>query len=259
MICPVCLKPLKRVDRCFVCERRHTYDIARQGYVNLMLTSSKTSGDSKEMVLARHHFLNQGYYESLKKKCCELVELYQVNTLVDLGCGEGYYTKAMSEQAGECIGIDLSKDALKLASRYDKKTQYVLASIFHLPLANHSVDMITNIFAPTPIEECRRVLKENGIYLRVSPHMTHLYEFKKALYENVYENEVELLDEDDFKLIEEIYVEDEIFLNKSEDIEALFMMTPYYWKSSKETSEKVSKMKQITTTIAFEIQVYQVG
>lgn len=257
MICPKCKEKLRLNGRSFTCVNHHNYDIAKQGYVNLMLASSQSSGDSKEMVVARHRFLNQGYYAKLREKCCELIANAHAIRLVDLGCGEGYYTKEMAKLVHECIGIDLSKDALKMASRDDKKSQYILASIFHLPISSNSVDVITNIFAPTPLDECRRVLKENGIYIRVSPHVSHLYEFKKALYENVYENEVEWLDENTFKLVDEILVEDKITLTNHEDIEDLFMMTPYYWKSSKETSRKVLNLNEITTTIAFEIQVYK--
>ena len=78
--------------------------------------------------------------------------------ILDLGCGEGYYTSKMSVYCTKTIGVDLSKDALKIAARDDKKSQYVLASIFHLPI--DKVDFITNIFAPTPFDEIKRILKK---------------------------------------------------------------------------------------------------
>lgn len=257
MICPKCDCKLIRKDRSFTCENRHNYDIAKQGYVNLMLTSSMTSGDSKEMVVARHQFLNKGYYHKLKDACEALVSKYNPEVLVDLGCGEGYYTSTFAKYVSESYGIDLSKEALKFASREDKNTQYILASIFHLPIGNQSVDMITNIFAPTPLEEVKRILKKDGIYIRVTPHIKHLHEFKQVLYEEVYDNEIETIEDENLTLIEEIQVDDVIYLDCAEDIEALFMMTPYYWKSSKKTSDIVHKLEKLETMISFEIQVYQ--
>ena len=256
MICPKCGQKLIRKGQSWICQNAHTYDIARQGYVNLMLDGS-VHGDSKKMVQARHSFLLKGYYEVLKEKLEELAGKYHPKTLIDLGCGEGYYTSCMSRYADECYGIDLSKDALKVASRLDKKTQYVVASIFHLPFDDKKADCITNIFAPAPIEECCRVLQSEGIYIRVAPHIRHLYEFKKELYEEAYENEIELIDDARLRLIKQIKVEDKMHLDNNEDILALFMMTPYYWKSSKEVFKKVAEMSELTSEIAFDIQIYR--
>lgn len=256
MICPKCASKLIKNEKSFVCENRHSYDIAKQGYVNLMLQGS-VHGDSKEMVVARHRFLNHGYYACLRDKLNEILETIKPTMLVDLGCGEGYYTSTMALSAENSVGIDLSKDALKIAARSDSKSQYVVASIFRLPIETNSVDCITNIFAPTPIDECKRILKEDGIYIRVTPHVFHLYEFKEKLYQEVYKNQIELIEDREFQLVKQIKVEEKIEIDNNEDIQALFMMTPYYWKSSKEVSQKVSSMQELSTTIAFDIQVYQ--
>lgn len=256
MICPKCSSKLVQVEKRFVCEKNHSYDIARQGYVNLMLNGS-SHGDSKEMVVARNDFLNHGYYSCLKEELCSLIEKYDPDFLVDLGCGEGYYTSKMALYAQECIGVDLSKDALKIAARNDRKSQYIVASIFHLPIEEKSVHCITNIFAPTPLDEVKRILIDEGIYIRVTPHIKHLYEFKQALYKEAYENEIEVIEDNTMKLIDQIKVEDKIFIDNNKDIQALFMMTPYYWKSSKEVSQKVNEMNTCTTTISFDIQVYK--
>lgn len=256
MICPKCSSKLIKVEKRFVCENRHSYDIARQGYVNLILNGS-IHGDSKEMVIARNEFLNHGYYTCLQEQLCSLIETYQPNKFVDLGCGEGYYTSKMAVYAQESIGVDLSKDALKIAARSDSKSQYVIASIFHLPIEKNSVDCITNIFAPTPLDEVKRILKENGVYIRVTPHIKHLYEFKQMLYKEAYVNEIEVIEDDAFELVDRIQVDNTITIDNNKDIQALFMMTPYYWKSSKETSQKVNEMNTCTTTISFDIQVYK--
>ena len=256
MICPKCSSKLVKIEKRFVCGKNHSYDIARQGYVNLLLNGS-SHGDSKEMVIARTEFLNHGYYACLQEALCALVEEFQPDCLVDLGCGEGYYTSKMALHAQNCIGVDLSKDALKIAARSDSKSQYIVASIFHLPIEENSADCITNIFAPTPIEEVKRILKQEGIYIRVTPHIKHLYEFKQALYKDAYMNEIEIIENDSLKLFHQFKVENTITIDNNKDIQALFMMTPYYWKSSKETSQKVNEMNSCTTTISFDIQVYK--
>lgn len=254
MICPKCSKELIKVDKTFKCSNNHCYDIAKQGYVNLYL-NGKISGDSKEMVVARNEFLNHGYYECLRNKLVEIIRDLKPNYLVDLGCGEGYYTSKMSVYCMKTVGVDLSKDALKIAARDDKKSQYVLASIFHLPIKE--VDCITNIFAPTPLDEIKRILMKDGIYLRVTPHIKHLYEFKQALYKEAYVNEIEVIEDNDLELINRIQVDDTIKITNNKDIQALFMMTPYYWKSSIETSNIVKAMNEIETTISFDIQIYK--
>ena len=256
MICPKCAAKLIHSEGVWRCENHHTYDIARQGYVNLML-GGKVHGDSKEMVQARHQFLMAGHYRVLKEKLEEVIQSLQVQILLDLGCGEGYYTSGMSQYVDEAYGVDLSKDALKIASRTDKHSQYIVASIFRLPFEDKSVDCVTNIFAPAPIDECARVLKKHGFYVRVAPHKRHLWGLKKELYDQVYENETDVIKDERFELIERIKVEDIIHVDHHDDIEALFMMTPYYWKSSKEAAHKVASMESLHTESEFDIQIYR--
>ena len=257
LICPKCQKPLYFTDKAFQCENKHNYDMARQGYVNLLLGSQKMSGDSKEMVHARTHFLEQGFYEPLQNKLCELLERYAHACCVDLGCGEGYYTRAVAKLCEQCYGVDMSKEALKYASVHDKKTQYVLASIFHCPLASESFDAALNIFAPLPESEILRLLKDKGVLIRVIPAERHLYEFKQRLYEQVYENEVDRIDNKQLKLMEEVRIEKSIHLLDAQTIYSLFQMTPYYWKTPKAAAEKLKSLSELETTIAFVIQIYE--
>lgn len=257
MICPKCFEKLIRQEHSFVCPNHHCYDIAKQGYVNLMFEGGQ-HGDTKDMVLARHRFLEKGYYDVLKHELVDIIKKAKPNDLIDLGCGEGTYTRSMSQYAAQCFGIDISKEALKLASRLDKHTQYIVASIFHLPFLDGQADCMTNVFAPAPIEECVRVLKEGGIYVRVAPHVRHLFELKEELYgQQVYENEIKMIEHDQLELVHHYKIEDCIHLDHNEDISALFGMTPYFWKSSKEVSEKVKYLEKLTCTIAFDIQIYR--
>jgi len=123
-ICPVCREKLEAKDKSLVCRNKHTFDIAKQGYVNLLLSNqmnAKLPGDNKMMVSARRNFLNKGYYKILSEKLCDTAVRYIKNgdTVLDAGCGEGYYTQKVYESLLEkgiqtdMLGIDISKMLLQ--------------------------------------------------------------------------------------------------------------------------------------------------
>lgn len=254
LVCPKCRKPLILKDRSFCCENRHSYDLAKSGYVNLVLGNTKTSGDSKEMVKARSEFLNHGYYQPLSLRLNELLLEYHVAALVDAGCGEGYYTQRFPVSSK--FGFDLSKQALIEASKRDKRTRYAIASIFDLPVADDSVDAMVNIFAPIPFQEALRILRGKGILLVVSPAQKHLWGLKSVLYEHPYENELNEVDSLSMKKIHEEILSYPIHVER-EHIIPLFMMTPYYWKSGKDALKKLEELNSLDTEAAFRIQIFQ--
>ena len=118
ILCPVCKNKLIFKGSFYQCENRHSFDLAKEGYLNLNLKSSQKSGDNPEMIKARKRFLEKGYYDFLKEEINALIQKEDV--LLDLACGEGYYTKDFP--SSDKIGIDLSKTGLKLASKNDKST-----------------------------------------------------------------------------------------------------------------------------------------
>lgn len=252
--CPKCSQKLVKENNSYICVNHHCYDIARQGYVNLLLGKQASSGDNPAMVEARSRFLRKDYYVKLKNRLVEFCD--ESHSLVDLACGEGYYTKAMAEKVENSVGIDMSKAALKHAARLDKNTKYILASIFHCPIENECADCITNIFAPAPVDEVVRILKPIGRYIRVIPAKDHLWELKQLCYENVYENEEKLLEDERLTLVAQERVEDVIELENNADLMALFEMTPYAYKTSKEAVEKLKRLSSFKTRISFMIQIY---
>ena len=188
LLCPVCKKKLNIDLNRYHCLNGHSFDIAKEGYLNLNLKSSVKTGDEKEMVRARKAFLEKDYYLFLRDKLNEIIDGLHVSSLLDLGCGEGYYTQSFNVK--DKLGIDLSKEALKLASRHDKSTMYVLKTIFDVSLHDESVDLIVTIFAPVS-KEIDRVLKDEGHFILVRPDERHLFELKEAIYDSPYLNEVE--------------------------------------------------------------------
>lgn len=252
ILCPNCKNKLIRNDRTFSCVNRHSFDISKEGYVNLNLHNSQSTGDNAEMINARRDFLNNGYYSFLRDAVNNLLD--EDDTLVDLACGEGYYTKEF--KCKEKIGIDLSKQGLKIASKNDKNTTYLLSSIFHSPLEDNSVDKVITIFAPVAKEEIVRILKEKGQFILVKPNVEHLYELKASIYEKPYKNEIEEIEIEGLKLIKEIDATQKTLVKK-EDVNKLFMMTPYYHKTSLKDKEKLNTISDLEITFSFLIDIYQ--
>lgn len=257
LICPKCHEPLKLIDRSFKCINNHSYDLSKRGYVNLALSAKKTSGDDKAMVESRTRFLNQGYYEPLLKQIIELLQDSH-GSLLDCGCGEGYYTNAIKQARNDLniYGVDLSKSAIDHACKAKSKVQYIVASLANLPIQENSIDVILSVFAPIDENGFKQVLKENGLFIKVGPAPKHLMGLKKILYHDVYENEPSK-QLSQFKLIKELECSYEITLDHNQAIIDLFHMTPYYYKTSKEASLKLLELNELKTMISFEIQIYQ--
>lgn len=264
LTCPVCGGVLTKEERTLRCEKRHSFDLARQGYVNLLMSnrsSAKRHGDDKAMVLSRQAFLEKGYYAPLRDALCRLALAHTEGEveLLDVGCGEGWYTagvKAALENGGRVCrscGLDISKDALIQCARRKAGIELVVGSVNALPVADGSCTLLLNVFAPHDDGEFRRVLAPGGVYLKVVPLEEHLMELKAAVYDRPYENPVPAYAPDGFEELAFEAVRYEIGLDSAEDIQALFMMTPYYYKTGRRDQEKLAALSQLRTRIAFGI------
>lgn len=267
-VCPVCSGELIKTENTYRCATGHSYDIARQGYVNLLRSqqsSKKHHGDDKLMVIARQKFLSKGYYLPLSDAISDIAVKYcpGAPAILDAGCGEGWYTAnvtAALREAGKVpgvIGIDISKDALKAACQRCKDAHLAVASAYDLPLADASQDMVLSIFAPLADGEFRRVVKSGGYFVRAVPGEEHLFGLKERIYEKPYLNDPVETELYGFELCEEVKVDYELHLSMTEDILALFMMTPYYYKTGAEDQKKVLTMKELDTQIRFRVLVYK--
>ena len=259
LICPKCKQPLLKEAHSYVCEQQHCYDIARRGYVHLLLGHHGGSGDDKDMITSRTRFLSKGYYQPLCDAVCKVLEKQQPATLVDAGCGEGFYTNQIKQTLPHCeiYGFDLSKYGVDEACKAHNGVVYAVANVFHLPVLSKSFDALVSIFAPFDVEEILRILKPGGYFLKVGPGERHLFELKQVVYEDVYENECSLLLDERFAFVDATILEYPMHLPSQEDIHALFQMTPYYWKSPKEGSEHLLSLQELTTTAQFRIECYR--
>ena len=264
--CPVCGQRLERDSRVYRCGRGHCFDIAKEGYVNLLPANRKHAempGDDREMVKARTFFLDGGWYSPLREALCELAGAHPEDkaVLVDAGCGEGYYTEELSrltaEKGGRAAGVDLSKAAVRRAARRCPGAEIAVASVYHMPLEEESVSLLVDCFAPLAVEEFRRVLKPGGTFLYVVPEPRHLWEMKEILYDRPYENEVRHESYEGFRLSEEIPVHFGFTLREQEAITALFRMTPYAWKTPKEGAERLQGVQELSLTAAFRILAFE--
>ena len=267
-ICPICGAPLQRGEHAYTCPNRHSYDLAREGHTHLLPANRKNSkmpGDDKGMAAARSAFLSKDYYAALKNTLCELAVSLTGDApqILDTGCGEGYYTSAIyhallsAGKSPRMAGIDISKFILRLAAKREKNIEFAVASSYHLPVADHSIDFLLNCFSPLALEEFRRCLRPGGYFAYVVPSEKHLWELKEVLYDHPYPNEVKETPYEGFRYVTIRHVEDMMHLQSQEDIHALFQMTPYYWKTPKSGCERLSMLETLECRISFDVHVFQ--
>lgn len=251
MICPNCGKKLYKNEKTYKCENNHSYDISKQGYINLLL-NSKNSGDNKEMINSRHQFLNKGYFDQLLKSICDIIKPLNIDNILDIGCGEGYYDRGIKQNLDVNItGLDISKEACLKAAKLSKDILYVVGSSNKLPFENNEFDLLLNIFAPHDEEEFSRVCDK--YILKVIPNKEHLIELKELLYDEVVIKEEKKLS---FEKFEEIKYEHVKYQVVVDDLFELFKMTPYFYKTNYDM-KLFEENKNVLMTCDFSIILYK--
>ncbi len=265
LCCPVCAAAMQADELGKSCrctgERTHSYDFARSGYLNLTRPSDG-EGDLREAINARRLFLGAGYYEPLSNAINDILQRLNAKTVLDAGCGEGYYTNRMAQDR-VVLGIDLSRAGIDAAAKQAKQTganaAFAVGSIFSLPVMSTACDVVTNLFAPCCESEFARVLKEDGHLILVGAGERHLMGLKQVLYENPYLNPGRADLPMQMKEIDRQRLHYTVTVEGSETIEALFSMTPYYWRTSEADRAKLQNIQTLTTELDFDIFTYQKG
>ena len=267
--CPHCGAAVELVQQSgasLVCggARKHCYDISSAGYVNLLPASFSGSGDSKAAVRARREFLMKDYYRPAAEALADMLteRLPAGAFVVDGGCGEGYYTSMISERGFYTAGVDISKFATEAAAKRaamkgDTRSFFATGSVFEMPFFDGSADGVVNIFAPCAEEEFCRVLKSGGILAVVYAGQEHLMGLKRAMYDTVKENDGRADMPKGMRLLEEKRVRFDITVTGQEDIQRLFSMTPYYWRTSQSDSEKLKSLDSLSTEVDMIIALYE--
>lgn len=257
--CPFCSAELTRSQNSLICggERRHCFDIAKSGYVTLTRASG-TSGDDRDMVRARTAFLDKGYYRPFADAVAD--SLNGAKTVIDAGCGEGYYSNIIASCGNTVYGFDLSKHACDKAAKRAKAESnsafFGVSSIYELPVRDNSADAVVSLFAPIAEREFARVLRDDGLLIVGAAGRGHLFELKKAIYAEAYENEGRRDLPSGFEEIAHKNVT-YTFDCDGEDLNNLFMMTPYAFKTSREDAAKLDTLSHLVITADFDIFVYR--
>lgn len=252
LICPVCGKPLEYERTAARCGSGHSFDVAREGYVNL-LRSSKSGdliGDDKASARCRRDFLNKGYYSVLKDTLCQRFENRQ-GSVLDICCGEGYYSSALAQNSDLTVyGFDISREMVRLAAKRGG-CRFFVANMASIPIADESMDYAVHLFAPFQEASFARVLRPGGRLVTVIPGSRHLWGLKQALYDTPYENDEQLPKTTVLNLVNVTKVTDDIILDAQEDIQAVFRMTPYYFHTSVKDKEKLHTLSELKTSVEF--------
>lgn len=269
LICPLDKQPLQLNERTWCCENGHSYDVAKQGYVNLLPVQNKRSkdpGDSKAMVQARRKYLEEGHYLPLARALADIVLEQGDQTLLDAGCGEGYYLRYLVEQAEQkgtelsVAALDISKWAVQAAAKQDKRLSWIVASNNAIPLADNSVDTILCVFG-FPVEaEFKRVLKPGGRLIMVDPAVNHLTELKSIIYSELKSKSETLpITGSDYELVSEQRVNFQFDLNSNDAIRDLLTMTPHLYRASKEGRERAESLQRLAITADVWVRTFRVS
>ena len=262
LLCPICGLELNRQDRQYVCAQNHSFDVARQGYVNLLTVQQKHSlnpGDTREQVLSRREFLEAGYYAPIAQGLMDAAkELGISGTILDVGCGEGYYSAQLADALGaELTGLDISKEAVRCAAAKYKGKQWLCATAAHIPVEDESVDLLTSLFALTLPEEFKRVLKPGGYYFQVLAAEDHLLGLKGIIYDQLHFKEKNTVPElPGFTRVNSIPIRFD-FTVEGQQIQNLFSMTPHVFRIGKEGAERLKNTMKLSDTASCMLNIFR--
>lgn len=264
-ICPKCRSGLEKHNNSLVCPNGHCFDIAKSGYVNLLMNNrSSIRGDGKDMINSRKNFLDRGRYQPLIDRIGEICGEYCKNDdciILDAGCGEGKYTERLYENSREknafVCGIDISKFAVDQAKKRCKNVEFAVAGLNSIPLEDSSVGLIFNIFAPEFENEFARILKIGGYLIKVIPLEDHLIELKKMIYDNVVKTDVKMNELEHFQTDGFEDIRYRFKAESNEEIFDLFTMTPYYYKTSNQDRKKLENINSLEISASFRIIKYK--
>lgn len=266
--CPLCNGAFSvRAGRTLACPSGHAFDVAREGYVNLMPAQAKKSKDpgyNAQLMQSRHAFFGTGSYEPAARAIAELMAAsvpVSRGRVLDAGCGEGYYQRVLREvnPALDVVGTDLSRAGIRIAARLDPGGAYAVANSYHLPMDANSLDGVISHFSPNPIEEFARVLRPGGTVLIGSPGADHLFSMKATVYDSPHRH-----DEDKHRVADDRFVPTgrrvvryPLHIDDVATLEALFSMTPYAYGANDAARLLDGTASSFTTEVHMLLDTYR--
>lgn len=266
LLCPVCRASLTRAGGTVKCAAGHCFDLSAKGTLNLSSAAGGNHGDDAGMIAARSRFLATGSYAPLSDALSgEIAQRLSVERplLLDAGCGEGYYTAAVADRlpSSRLIALDISPEAVRECAKREQaragRLFPLVAGVYRLPLADASVDGVISAFSPYAGEEFIRVLRPGGYLFRAIPDRRHLFAIKEVLYDRPYENEVADFEEEGFKFCGAKEIKTVFTLKTPSEIEDLFHMTPYCYRTPPAGKERLAALRSLTVGAEFLLLTYR--
>ena len=275
LACPLDGLPMSVQQRSAVCANSHSFDIARQGYLNLLPVQQKRSkfpGDSVEMIAARQRFLAAGFYDRVADRMVEVLRSHEKfnddSCLLDAGCGEGFYLEWLSQalvadniQAG-LVGLDISKPAIVAAARRNKNITWLVASNKQPPLMPQSVGMIICMFGFPVFDAFKKILKPGGKLLLVESGPQHLLELRKIIYAELKQGglpDLSAAEQQGFELLAEDELSYKTAVLGHEQIADLLLMTPHLFRATQEGKQRAAELEQIELTVDVSLRLLRLN
>lgn len=268
--CPACRVQMKMINsQSLVCNNRHCFDLAKQGYVNLLSRANKTKYD-KQMFEYRRVISRSGFFDPLNKVISQkIINQLLVNEsarILDAGCGEGSHLINIQEEISRnisfpllAVGIDISKEGINTAAAEYFNAIWCVADIANCPFSNHQFNYILNILSPANYSEFHRLITDDGMVIKVIPERDYLKELRDIFYEGsekqVYSNVITI--KHFYESFEETDVENvryQVKLDKTL-IEPLLGMTPLTWGITTEQLQQIKEMNLQQVTVDFKILI----
>ncbi|MFZ0107210.1 MAG: methyltransferase domain-containing protein [Thiobacillus sp.] len=272
LACPLDGMPLHRDGPAWRCASGHSFDIASQGYTNLLPVQHKRSrdpGDSKEMVAARRRFLMAGFYQPISAAVSRaaLADLPAgaTGSCLDAGCGEGYYLRQLAaavpdEQTLALLGLDISKWAVLAAAKQDKRPTWVVGTNANLPVLSGTLDRVLCLFGFPVYPEFARVLKPGGRLVQVDAGPDHLRELREIIYPSLKPERIaELQTPEGFRRLQTETQRFSIELRSAEQIADLLAMTPHLYRASSEGRAAAAALTALSLSVEVRLTYFEWG
>ena len=188
--CPICQENLTLVESSLKCNNRHSFDLAKFGYVNLAPQIKQSANYDKENFQNRQQILEAGFYQAILEDISNLLATNpSAKTVLDIGCGEGFYSRKLQESHSEktFYAFDISKDSVQIAAKSEPNwaVNWFVGDLARLPIKDASMDILLDIFSPANYGEFRRVLSKDGILIKVIPTKNHLKEIRQKVQDQL--------------------------------------------------------------------------
>jgi len=188
--CPICQENLTLIETSLKCSNRHSFDLAKFGYVNLAPQIKQSANYNKENFQNRQEILEAGFYQTTLETISDLLaRLKTAKTILDIGCGEGFYSRRLQERHSDktFYAFDISKDSVQIAAKSEPNwaVNWFVGDLARLPIKDASMDILLDIFSPANYGEFRRVLSKDGILIKVIPTENHLKEIRQMVQDQL--------------------------------------------------------------------------